>query len=274
MHSAPGNEQIRRGSQSIHRAMALLREVARQNEPGIGVRELADSTGLKTATARRMLKALELEDMLAYDPARRVYRLGLGLHYLGATANQYDIRHKFRHALENLVSRTSETTYLAVRSGHDVLCLDRAEGTSVIRALLLEAGARAPLGIGSASLALLAACPDREINSVLQANRRRYPIYNDLTSADIRALVDRTRQTGYAVSEGNMDRDVIGVGLVARDSDGRPEAAIGVMSPAGRMDGARQREIAGIIAAEIRQNGRECDFSLPGQDYPVGSTLD
>lgn len=252
----------RRGAQSIHRAVALLREVARLNERGVGVRELADWAGLHTATARRILKALESEALLTYDPVRRLYYLGIELHCLGAAANQFNIRDNFRSALQNLAAQTSETAYLVIRSGNDVLCIDRVEGTSGIRILTVEVGTRAPLGIGSASLAVLASFPEQETEAVIRANRRRYPEYNNRTPADIRALVARTRDQGHAVSEGNMNPDVIAVGLPIRDETGRTMAGIGVMALAGRMNPDRQREMAGLIATEIAAAGMRCDYPV------------
>jgi DNA-binding IclR family transcriptional regulator len=72
-----------RGVQSIHRAIALLRDVVLHNDRGARLRDLAKRTQLHTATARRMLNALVSEGLLTYDPAARLYHLGIELFYFG-----------------------------------------------------------------------------------------------------------------------------------------------------------------------------------------------
>jgi DNA-binding IclR family transcriptional regulator len=54
--------------------------------------------------------------------------------------------------------------------------------------MLIEVGARRPLGIGAGSLALIAFGPEDEFERVLASNAPRYPQYRGLTSEKIRSM--------------------------------------------------------------------------------------
>jgi DNA-binding IclR family transcriptional regulator len=49
-----------------------------------------------------------------------------------------------------------------VRTGNDTLCVDRRIGSYPIQVLSIEVGARRPLGVSSAGVAILAAMPTPE----------------------------------------------------------------------------------------------------------------
>src|SRR5690606_39494348 len=63
----------------------------------------------------------------------------------------------------------------------DAVCIDRAEGSFPIRVLTQNVGTRRPLGIGSGSLALLAAAPDDEVDNILRRNASRLKDYPNVT---------------------------------------------------------------------------------------------
>ncbi len=252
-----------RGVQSIHRAVALLRAVVKHKDRGIRLPELSQEVGLHAATARRMLKALVLEGMLTYDPVSRLYYLGIELFYFGAAAHQFKIRDRFRTTLERVAHITEDTAYLVIRSGNDVLCIDRAEGSFPIRALTHEVGMRVPLGIGAGSLTLLAFAPEAEREAIIEANRLRYAQYNHRTAEDIRTMVKQAIRLGYAVSEGNVMPGTVAVGVPIRDNKKRLAAAISVAAISQRMDANRRAEIAKLLKDEIKAIHLPADLQHP-----------
>ena len=72
-----------------------------------------------------------------------------------------------------IAERTGDTVFLNVRSGPDVLCIDRKEGTFPIKTLIIEVGNRRPLGVGAGGIALLMPLPDEELERVVSANEAR-----------------------------------------------------------------------------------------------------
>ena len=65
------------GTQSIERALTLLREIAAHNRGGSRLLDLATRTGLQRPTVHRMLKCLAAENMVQQDPDTHRYFLGL-----------------------------------------------------------------------------------------------------------------------------------------------------------------------------------------------------
>lgn len=253
---AQGSKQVApKGAQSIHRAMLMLKAVARYNDQGANLSKLARNTGLHTATAHRILSVLASEDLITHDPVTKLYHLGLELYRLGHSAHQYTVRDSFRVAMERIANRTQDTVFLLVRSGNDVLCIDVVQGKYPVRTVVVDVGARRPLGIGAGSLALIAFLPEEEFEEVVEANTPRYPHYRNLTADDIRAMAAKAREAGYVLSDGLFHEDAVSVGVPVISEKGQVVAAITVSAIRPRMDLARQQEISQLVREICRSEG-------------------
>jgi DNA-binding IclR family transcriptional regulator len=250
--SRPEPAAKRSGAQSLHRAISLIRAVARHNDVGVTLSKLAREAGLHVATAHRMLSVLSKEGLVFHDPVSRHYHLGIDLFLWAGAAQQFIIRHQFRTALEKIAQETGDTVFLLIRSGYDALCLDRVEGKSPIRTVPIDIGVRRPLGIGAGSLALIAFSGPAQIELILQANARRYPQYKDLTSKDIQRMAAQSRRTGYVISEGLFHEGVTSVGIPIFRDNREVIAAITVSSVSQRMGEKRREEIFRLVKKVIR----------------------
>jgi DNA-binding IclR family transcriptional regulator len=240
------------GAQSICRAILLLRTVARHNDSGANLSALVRETGLHTSTVHRILSVLVAEGLITYDTVSKMYHLGLELYHLGGRAHQYVIRDHFRGAMDAIEEKTHDTVFLLIRSGNDVLCIDRVEGTNPVRTIPIDVGARRPLGIGAGSTALIAFIPDGEYEKILRANESRYAQYRDMTVQDVRALVDAGRQSGYVVSPGVFHDGVTSVGVPIFNDRNQVIAAITVSAIRDRMRRSRREWIAQIVKEATR----------------------
>ena len=242
---------IKEGTQSIHRAILLLKAVAKANEKGFRLFQLADAVGLPVATAHRILQALVSEGLLEYDPALKSYHIGIGLYSLGNRATRFALRSKYRSCLENIARETQDSVYLIVKSGLDALCIDSIESQSTIRIMTYTIGSREPLGIGAGSLALLSFSSDEDIKSVLQANRLRYKSNNGTSLSTLKNQINTARKLGYVFNKGNYMMGINAVGAPLFDKAGEVTAAISVASIAERIDIVRSKEIAMLIKFEL-----------------------
>ncbi len=162
------------GTQSIERALLLLREIAAHNRGGSRLLDLATRTGLQRPTVHRMLKCLAAENMVQQDGDSHRYYLGSMVFELGLTATpRFNLREMCHPALARIAEATGDTVFLTQRSGLDAVCLDRREGTFPIKTFTLEVGMRRPLGVGTGSLAILSALPEEEIEQVVGREQRR-----------------------------------------------------------------------------------------------------
>lgn len=188
------------GTQAVRRALKLARLVAETQRRGARLTDLARYSGLSIATASRILRCLADERILLFDDRTRSYRLGSLAYELGLAARGDARRlNRWLPLVRAIADETGETAYLVGRSGAEAVCLAQASARSSIRAVPLEVGDRLPLGVGAASLALLAALPDPEIDDVLRENASANQAYgrNALPEMLLGAVAE-TRRQGFA----------------------------------------------------------------------------
>jgi DNA-binding IclR family transcriptional regulator len=235
------------GTQSILRALKLIRSVAKHNDRGIKLSKIASETSLHVATTHRILSVLASEGILTCDPKSKCYRLGIELYVLGRIAKQFAIQDQLRSAIEHIANETDDTVFLLIRTGNDVLCIDRVEGKFPIRMMTIDVGVKKPLGIGAGSLALIAFLPDDEFEKVLAANAHRYSLFKKMTVETIRNLGLASRRPGYVVSEELFHEGVTSIGVPLINKQGEIVAAITVSTISQRMPPKRRAGIAQLV---------------------------
>ncbi len=243
------------GAQAIRRAMDVVRAVAQFQRSGATLSRIAHATGLSTSTAHRILRSLTEERMLRHDEPTRSYRLGLLAFEIGlATQAESQVQPYWREAIEDIARKTRLTTYLMARSDCEAVCLLCEQGTMRIRAMPVEVGQRLPLGIGAGSLAILATIPEDEVSEVLAANEQRFRMFPG-SAAQAPVILERvaqSREAGFAVSSGSVADGLVGVGVPVLPRRGLLQLAISVSAVADVLDTDEARQIAGVIAAAIR----------------------
>jgi DNA-binding IclR family transcriptional regulator len=254
MARKPSSEESARlsGTQSIERALTLMREIAAHNRSGSRLLDLASRTGLQRPTVHRMLKCLTLENMVQQDPDTHRYYLGPMVFELGLTAApRYNLREICHPALSRIAEATGDTVFLTQRSGLDAVCLDRQEGTFPIKTFTLEIGMRRPLGVGTGSLAILSALAEEEVRHVVTANAPRLPEYG-LTPTSLLAQVKSAQKRGYAVREMPSLAGVRSIGQAVHNQSGVAFAALSVSAISSRMSEKRIAELATMLRNETR----------------------
>ncbi len=240
------------GTQSIERALTLMREIAAHNRSGSRLLDLASRTGLQRPTVHRMLKCLTVENMVQQDPDTHRYYLGPMVFELGLTAApRYNLREICHPAMSRIAEATGDTVFLTQRSGLDAVCLDRQEGTFPIKTFTLEIGMRRPLGVGTGSLAILSALSEDEVRHVITANAARLPEWG-LTPTSLLAQVKSAQKRGYAVREMPSLAGVRSIGHAVHNQSGIAFAALSVSAISSRMSEKRVIELATMLRNETR----------------------
>jgi DNA-binding IclR family transcriptional regulator len=240
------------GTQSIERALTLMREIAAHNRTGSRLLDLASRTGLQRPTVHRMLKCLTVEDMVQQDPETHRYFLGPMVFELGLTAApRFNLREICHPAMGRIADATGDTVFLTQRSGLDSVCVDRQEGTFPIKTFTLEIGMRRPLGVGTGSLAILSALSDEEVKHVISSITPRLPEYG-LTPTSLLAQVKRAQKLGFAVREMPSLAGVRSVGQAIHNQSGVAFAGLSVSAISSRMNEKRVTELATLLRNEVR----------------------
>ncbi|HEX2555654.1 MAG TPA: IclR family transcriptional regulator [Microvirga sp.] len=260
------------GTQSIGRAVALLRLVAASRSRGTALSDLVERSGLAKPTCRRILVALIEAGLVEQEPETRRYCLGPEAYVLGAAASDRFGIHRLAHeGVLRLAKDTGDAAFLQIRRDRSVVCLLREDGDYPIRSHVLAPSDRHPLGVGAGGLALLAAMTDSEVEAALDANNRllaeRYPV---LTRPLLVDLVAETRERGYAMNRGLLFPGSWGMGVAVRDADGRPGACLSLACIESRMQGDREPELARLLTEEVRVLERKLEaFRAPNPSAPA-----
>jgi DNA-binding IclR family transcriptional regulator len=240
------------GTQSIERALTLVREIAAHNRTGSRLLDLASRSGLQRPTVHRMLKCLTQENMVQQDPDSHRYYLGPMVFELGLTAApRFNLREICHPSMMRIAEATGDTVFLTQRSGLDSVCLERQEGAYPIKTFTLEIGMRRPLGVGTGSLAILSALSEEEVKHVIAANTPRLAEYG-MTAASLLAQVKRAQKIGFAVREMPSLAGVRSVGQAVHNPSAVPFAALSVSAIASRMNEKRVGELATLLRNETR----------------------
>ncbi len=235
------------GTQTVGRAIAILRMVASAPYPGLRLKHLIQMSGFGKSTTYRLLQRLVAEGMLLRDPQSKNYKLGSLVYELGLAALPASkLRNLCETELRNLAAETADTAFLVARSGVDSVCLDRWEGSFPIKTLTQGIGDRHPLGVGAGGLAILASMQDHEISGICKANMSRLSRYG-LTLALLQSDIEQARSVGYSANFGRASSGVAAVGIALHS---KPNIVVGsffIATVLDRMTEDRVRYVVKIL---------------------------
>ncbi|MGB3069223.1 MAG: IclR family transcriptional regulator [Ottowia sp.] len=242
MHNLPDSApKARAGTQSLQRAVALLRALMSASGSGASVAELAEFTEIDRTTAHRMLRCLDEEGLATQDPRSRRYSLGPLAYELGvAAAGRLDLRVLCEPVLRSIAADTEDTVFLIIRSGDESVCIDRAEGSYPVRALVVDVGTRRPLGVGAGSLAILAALQPSERENLITRNASRISAYEKLTLPKLRQQIQRAQADGHVALDVVGVNEVRAVAVPIRTNAGHAIAALSISAVRSRMSEVRE----------------------------------
>lgn len=236
---------MQQGTQTIARAMELLKLVAAHHPAGVRLSDLAQLSELERPTVHRLLGSLVREGLVAQEDGGKKYMLGPYCRQLGhAVQADTPLQERYAPLLQQIAFATGDATFLVVQSGFETLCIARAIGTYPIQALAVSVGHRQPVGVGAGGLAMLAEMPSREAEALMVANRERLSYYRDLSVAQLRAMVATSRERGYAAIGNHAVAGVIGVGVALRNTRDEIIGGLSVASIEARMTPERQLQVA------------------------------
>ncbi|MGJ7498062.1 IclR family transcriptional regulator [Variovorax sp. RT4R15] len=247
------------GAQAIDRAIVVLLQVSKLHAVGASLSQLVTESGLKQPTVHRLLLALIRGGLVEQDVATKRYHLGYESYVLGELAkDRFGIHQLAQSSVARLAQVSQDTAFLTVRRGHYTVCMHREEGDYPIRAHVLSVGDRHPLGVGAGSIAILAALPDEEVDSILADNAPIYKEKYPAVSADsLKTLVVETRARGFAAHRGLVHPGSWGIGVVVHDQFGQPNAALSIGAIDTRLPEARQEFLVPLMREEAEKLRRK-----------------
>lgn len=239
------------GSQTVARAIELLRLVSRGGREGMRLADVVEASPLSRPTIHRLLGELVEGGLLMRAKDKR-YVLGQFAYELGlSAATHFHLRDLCAPFVDRIAQETGDTVFLVVRSGPDSFCLDRRTGAYPVKVFSVEVGNRQPMGVGAGGLALLAWLPAKERESIIERNADRLAHHRGLTATALNTLVTQARAQGYSHVADFAIAGVTGVGMPVCDAQGVPVAALSVTSISMRMTAPHQDEVLTVLAREV-----------------------
>jgi IclR family KDG regulon transcriptional repressor len=219
------------GTAAFSKFMAVLQRIADATEPP-GIVQLAAQTGYPRPTVYRIVGALIAEGLVVPSPYGGGFALGPRLISLASRSwERSDLRVAAADALQALRDATSETVHLAVRSGLDMVYVEKLESPHAVR-MASRIGTRVTLYSSSVGKAYLAAL-DASARDALSA-RLAFERFTPNTIVDreaLRAELEATRMRGYAEDREENEAQIFCYGGAVCGPDGQPVACISVSIP-------------------------------------------
>jgi DNA-binding IclR family transcriptional regulator len=239
------------GSQTVDRALGLLKLVAVAPTGGLRLLDITTASGLDRATTYRLLASLAAHDFIEQDAVSKRYTLGLEFFTLAAAAsNRFDLAGKARVALERLSASSGDTASHYLRSSLNLVCMDVETGHFPIKTLPMDIGSHRPIGAGAAGIAYLSALSDMEIHEILKKNARRLAKIAGQEPDAIWAAIAEARRKGFALAPDEPAGRIVGLAIALIGRHGRP---LGTLSLNGIPDRFSPDRIAGLFAMLTEQ---------------------
>ncbi len=204
---------------------------------GLSVADVARSTNLSRAAARRSLMTLE---MLGYvDCSGRTYRLNarvlkLGFSYLASNS----LPATAQPTLERITELLHESSSLSVLEGDQIVYVGRSSAKRVM-SVGLSVGSRLPAYCTSMGRVLLSALSDEQITVYL--NRVEVKALTPKTITDrnlLGEIIRRVRADGFAVADEELELGLRSIAVPVKNHRSRVVAAMNVGVHAARVSSA------------------------------------
>jgi DNA-binding IclR family transcriptional regulator len=239
--------QPRSGAQSLRRALAVLRVLAAGRETGLPLSEVVAATGLTRPTAHRLVHVLMEEGIVERSARTKRFAIGQQVPELAlARQSRSALIVASEPYLSQLSREVGDTLFLTVRTGLDSLCVGRLIGTYPIQVLSIEVGARRPLGVSSAGIAILAAVSPSEARQIIARNQVRFGAYRT-TPANALEQIAAARQRGYGIHHIGLVPGTKAISATIRGLDGGPVAAITIAAIRSRLGPRRESEVGELL---------------------------
>ncbi|MDQ1043786.1 IclR family transcriptional regulator [Streptomyces sp. V4I2] len=237
--------------QSLERAIILLQATADSAPDGDTASNLAARCGLNRATAWRLLSTLEQHGLVERSPVTNRYTIGFAVALMASTAGFDGLIRRAHATLRRVSEQTGETANLAVVQQLGLTYIDEVTPPVVLAAQWL--GRQVPMHATSTGKALLAWLPEQEAQSLLDGPLDAYTDTTITGRARLRAELERTRERGYSVCVGEMERNLYGVSAPVLGGRGRPFAVVSIWGPHDRVPESRFAALGPLVRAAAEE---------------------
>ena len=237
--------------QTADRALQVLQQF-RAPTDALTVTEIARRLGIHRSSASRLVSTLGARGFVERTAVGDLVRLGPEVARLARlTSASRELTTLAQPVMDRLAADTGETVTLAVPAGDDALTVAQADGSYFVSSGRWV-GLRTPLHCTADGKVLLA-CDAAATGRDLTRCTERTTVDPDSLAHEL----DAVRERGFAVSEGEFERGLVGLAAPVWE-DGRCIAALCISGPEYRLD----RGAANALAPLCITSAGELERSL------------
>lgn len=228
----------------------IMRYLNGIGEP-VGVSRVARDLGLNPSTAYNLLRTLVHERLASFDPERKTYVPGPGLAELAAVApDRSDHLRLARAHLRRMAAEHDITAMLWHRSDdeHAVL-IDAVESPAAVR-IRMDIGQRLPLLVGAMGRCFAAheGLGREDLRERFARLRWQHtPSFDEYCHG-----IERVRDEGFAIDEGDFAQGVTIVSGAIRGDDGRAVMAMSALGFSAQLVGGALTRVADDVVSCTR----------------------
>jgi IclR family pca regulon transcriptional regulator len=257
---------------SLDRGLAVIRAFGAET-PRLTLSEVARATGLTRSAARRFLLTLvELgyvrSDGREFSLRPRVLELGY------AFLSGMGILEVAQPHVEEMVVSVQESATVGVLDGDEVVCVLRVPARRIM-VVAIAVGTRLPAYATSMGRVLLAGMSPQEFERYLDRIRLEPLTSRTVSDVDhLRAVIDETRQRGFALVDQELEDGLRTVGVPIREPGGRVAAGLAIPVHASLLsiDAVKERLVPALrataseIEADLLALGGAAPPAVPAVD--------
>jgi DNA-binding IclR family transcriptional regulator len=236
------------GAQSFARNISILQQIADASTAPTRA-ELLKHCGLTRPTLYRIIASLEAEGLIEATRDNR-YRLGGRLVGLARQAlAQNDVRKIAEPSLARLRDATGETVHLAIRTGDEIVYIDKIESREVVR-MASTIGTRVFFHSSSVGKAFLSALPTSHADRLIDhMTLSKITSFTTTDRAALRKTVKQARAAGFVCDNQENEIGIVCFGAAVCEGPDRPIASVSVSVPLFRLSDDASRYSAPLLEA-------------------------
>lgn len=247
---------------SVDRFMTIV-EVLMSSEQNMGIREIAEISGVPRSSVQRLLAGLQEKGWVARDPETQSYRIGLRLLILANTWRlRFELVRQSLEILEELAAASGQTVLLLVRDGLSGICLNKVEPRRALK-LVADVGKTFPLYAAACGKILLAYSSSSLQERVLASPIQSFTPSTITDPQILRSEIKTIREKGCALSYGEMTAGAAEIAIPLLDEEDNILAALSIAGPCFEMEGRLEeyerllRKAVSKISGYRAPNGEE-----------------
>ncbi|MGX2961644.1 IclR family transcriptional regulator [Peribacillus sp. JNUCC 23] len=225
-----------------------------KNEPEWSGSELAHKMNLDHAKIYRILETFESRNFLQKDPITKKYSLGFAAWELGmAMYDRLNVKEFIQPILEELFQQTEESVFLTLLDKDEAVTFEAIEPDNKVK-FSVTVGSRAPLYVGASYRSILAFMSEEFINSYLTKSELKQYTEKTMTNPEeIKRDLNKIRQQGWAVSEGEYTPDIIAIAVPVFDQHNKIIGSLTISGPIYRMTEEKRSEFISLLEKANRK---------------------